>query len=286
MENKLDLSSAVGRRALLKNAAFSGAGLASLGLLASATKVSAAGTATQDTVAQIVTAALVAEDLATTFYYNGLVGPVIQDPSLAGSGGGISANGTPRVTNGNTGNVIYIQAALAEEYNHANFLRGLLGKSNPSTDPYTTFYFNPSTFSSIGTFLATLDALENAFIGAYLNAIREFSTLASEAAVNPNSSTYSAAELTYFAVVAASIMGVESEHRTLGRVISGMDPANNRNYEQYDGLTSVYNGAHSAVAALTPFLTPSNGKAYTLATALSNRAWVDYPVEGMPPAMI
>ena len=31
----------------------------------------------------IFTAALIAEDLATTFYYQGLVGEVLQDPRLA-----------------------------------------------------------------------------------------------------------------------------------------------------------------------------------------------------------
>src|SRR5262249_54954114 len=35
----------------------------------------------------IFTAALIAEDLATTFYYNGLIGGVIQDSKLAGAGG-------------------------------------------------------------------------------------------------------------------------------------------------------------------------------------------------------
>src|ERR1700761_9008529 len=41
----------------------------------------------KDTVKEIFTAALIAEDLATTFYYNGLIGAVIQDPNLAGPGG-------------------------------------------------------------------------------------------------------------------------------------------------------------------------------------------------------
>ncbi len=38
----------------------------------------------KDTPAEIFTAALIAEDMATTFYYNGLVGAVLQDPALAG----------------------------------------------------------------------------------------------------------------------------------------------------------------------------------------------------------
>ncbi len=273
-----------GRRAFLKGAGMSGLGAAALALTANPGKLFAQGS-TPDTVTQIVTAALIAEDLATTFYYNGLVGHVIEDPALAGSGGGIIPGGGLRITNGNAGNVRYIQAALSEEITHANLLRSLLKKSDPSTDPAQTFYFPSDTFYTIGTFLATLDALENAFIGAYLNAIREFSTLAAKANANP-AFKQDSQTLTYYAVVAASIMGVESEHRTLGRVIAGMDPANNRNYESYDGLTSVYNGPNSAVMALTPFITPSNGQAYTLADALANQASVSIPVSGGPPALI
>ena len=65
-----------------------------------------------DTPSQIFTAALVAEDLATTFYYNGLVGGVIQDPNLAGPGG--TAN-DPNPTDSNPGNVNYLQAALYQD---------------------------------------------------------------------------------------------------------------------------------------------------------------------------
>ena len=46
-----------------------------------------AAPATNDTAAQIFTAALIAEDLAVTAYFNALTGGVIQDPNLAGSGG-------------------------------------------------------------------------------------------------------------------------------------------------------------------------------------------------------
>jgi hypothetical protein len=44
--------------------------------------------------------------------------------------------------------------------------------------------------------------------------------------------------------------------------------ADNLNYEQTDGLKTVYKGASSAVAALTPFITPGTGKsAYSLSKA-------------------
>jgi len=79
-------------------------------------------------------------------------------------------------------------------------------------------------------------------------------------------------------------MGIESEHRVLGRVISNSNPANNLNYEQTEGLTAVYNGPHSAVAALTPFLSPSFGPGYSFAYALANQGSVSEPVSGAPPA--
>src|SRR3984957_6763280 len=75
-----------------------------------------------DTAQQIFTAALIAEDLATTFYYNGLVGAVIQDPALAGSGGTALNPGSA----GDADNVSYVRAALGQEFAHAGLLRTLL----------------------------------------------------------------------------------------------------------------------------------------------------------------
>lgn len=239
----------------------------------------------KDTVTEIATAALIAEDLATTFYYNGLVGAVIQDPNLAGPGG--SADNVS--SSGNLGNVNYIQAALTEEISHANLLRSLLGISMASSDPVQTFYFPSGSFDTIGPFLGLLDALENAFIGAYLNAIQEFATMAAVARERRHNhewydTRYSPEELDYLAKVSASIMGIECEHRVLGRVISNSNPANNRNYETNDGINAVYNGPNSAVVALTPFLTSSTGPGFSLRTALANQASVSLPVSGTPPA--
>ena len=239
----------------------------------------------KDTVAEIATAALIAEDLATTFYYNGLVGAVIQDPNLAGPGG--TADHVS--SGGNLGNVNYIQAALTEEISHANLLRSLLGISKASADPVQTFYFPAGSFDTIGPFLGLLDALENAFIGAYLNAIQEFATMAADCAPGRHKhewydTRYSPEELDYLAKVSAAIMGIECEHRVLGRVISNSNPANNRNYETTDGITAVYNGSSSAVVALTPFLTSSTGPGYSLQTALTNQGSVSIPVTGTPPA--
>lgn len=237
----------------------------------------------QDTVQEIFTAALIAEDLATTFYYNGLVGHVIQDPNLAGPGG----SATNVTASGNFGNVAYIRAALTEEIAHANLFRSLLGLRDSQSDPVQTFYFPEGTFETIGAFTGLLDALENAFIGAYLNAIQEFATKSAKRRMgydDGENARYSGEQLDYFAKVAASIMGIESEHRVLGRVISNSNPANNREYEQTDGINAVYHGANSAVAALTPFLTASTGPGFSLGVALSHQASVSEAVGGPPPA--
>lgn len=240
-----------------------------------------------DTAQEIFTAALIAEDLASTFYYNGLIGPVIMDPNLAGPGGSAN-NVTPA---GNAGNVQYFQAALSEEIAHANLLRSLIGGTSSSTDPVQTFYLPTGTFDTLGAFTGVLDALENAFIGAYLSATIEFAQMAVDAKGyghrqrDANGKLYKTTDLEYFAQVAASIMGVESEHRVLGRVVSNTNPANNLNYEQTDGLTSVYNGKKSAVVALTPFLAPGPGlTAYSLQTALGNAGTVSIATQGGPPA--
>ena len=239
----------------------------------------------QDTVKDIFTAALIAEDLATTFYYNALVGPVIQDVNLAGPGG----TATRVSSTGNFGNVAYIRAALTEEVVHANLFRSVLGLASAAADPAQTFYFPSGSFDTLAAFTALLNALENAFIGAYLNAIQEFGTRAAQGGYNGtytdlDGTRYLSQDLVYYAKISASILGVESEHRALGRVISNSNPANNRNYESTDGLNAVYSGPSSAVAALTPFLTASTGPAASFAYAYANYSTVSEPVQGTPPA--
>ncbi len=241
-----------------------------------------------DTPPEIFTAALIAEDLATTFYYNGLVGTAIQDPSLAGPGG----TATNVTSAGNAGNVNYIQAALSEEIAHANLLRSLLAGTSAADDPVQTFYLPTGSFDTAPAFLALLDTLEKAFIGAYLLAVKSFAYMGvllngnAVAGYTLSGSAYNSSQVEYYGEVAASILGVEAEHRVLGRVISNSNPANNYCYEQNDGLDAVYNGPTSAVAALTPFLAPGSGlTAYSLAAALKNQASVSLPCSGgLPPA--
>jgi hypothetical protein len=196
-------------------------------------------------------------------------------------------------------NVGYLQGALSEEIAHANLLRELTGGATAGKDPVQTFYFPIGTFDTLANFLPILLALENAFIGAYLTAVHEFSLMAAkvepyeheqkDAAGKP----YKRKDLAYFSQVAAAIMGVESEHRTLARalpaispgntVFAGIDvfPADNLNYEQTDGLKSVYQGANSAAVALTPFITPGTGKtAFSYATAITGSGSVAVPTTG------
>jgi hypothetical protein len=274
LPNSIPTSNLDRRRFFRKAGMFGfGAAVSALALKGTPARAQANTYQTQDTIGELFTAFLIAEDLATTFYYNGLVGGVIEDPNLAGPGGS-ALNVT---ASGNAGNVNYLQAALFQEIEHANLFRDLL-KGTPfggTGDPYTTFYFPAGTFATLTPFLAILNALENAFIGAYLNLVQELiykATAAQAGTLTGMDATYSAKEYQNFALVAGAILGVESEHRVLGRVLGNMHPANNYNYEKTDGLTSIYNGPNSAVVALTPFLSESSSfsESASLDAALAN----------------
>ena len=123
------------------------------------------------------------------------------------------------------------EAALQEEMSH--YLLEMSVTKKPS--PFTTFYYPPKTFTDTQTTLNVLVTLEDAFIAAYLVGVRNFST----------------ADLR---VTAARIMGIESDHRTLARVLGSdvtkrdggpiekitgaqgkaesVDPPNNNGYER------------------------------------------------------
>ncbi|MGC1686355.1 MAG: ferritin-like domain-containing protein [Candidatus Acidiferrales bacterium] len=143
----------------------------------------------------------------------------------------------------------YLIAARQEEMSHYLLEQSVTDKPSP----YTTFYYPPNMFADAQTTLNILVTLEDAFIAAYLVGVRNFST----------------PELR---VTAARIMGIESDHRTLARVvgpdvatqdggpintITGIQgvaesaaPPNNNGYER----TLCWNRISQAVAALTPFV--------------------------------
>ena len=267
------------RRSFLKNAAGASAAVAALGLVAPAKLFAADNHATPmspDTPAQIFTAALVAEDLASTFYYYALTGPVIQDINLAGPGG----TATKVTANGSASNVGYIRAALSEEIVHANLFRSLLGIGSATKDPYQSFYIPNGSFETLNAFISLLGALENAFIAAYMAAVQEFALLAAQGKpLTFAGQTYYPRDLAYYAKIAASILGVEAEHRALGRAIEpNLIPANEINFQQDNYVYTVYNGNSSAVKALTPFLAPGSGLTkYSLQDALNNASKVTLP---------
>jgi hypothetical protein len=288
LESQIDTISQarLDRRKFFRQAGYFGLGAAASGLALTSAPARAQSnpSQTKDTTAEILTAFLIAEGLASTFYYNGLVGAVVQDVNLAGPGGS-AINVTSQ---GNAGNVDYLRAALYQEVEHAQLFRTLLfpGKYNQTTlDPYQTFYFPAGTFDTLKSFLGILDALENAFIGAYITLVQEFAVKAALSATGKLTgpdAAYSTQEYEFFAKAAASIMGVECEHRVLGRVIGNENPANNCTYEQLDGLQSIYNGPHSAVVALTPFLTSTTGPGYSLQTAYSRAHLIAIQTAGGP----
>ncbi len=143
----------------------------------------------------------------------------------------------------------YLIAARQEEMSHYALEQSVTDQPSP----FTTFFYPPNMFSDAQTTLNVLVTLEDAFIAAYLVGVRNFST-------------------SDLRVTAARIMGIESDHRTLARVLAGdvaaqdggpieniigfagvseaADPPNNNGYER----TNCWNRIAQAVAALTPFV--------------------------------
>jgi Ferritin-like domain len=146
----------------------------------------------------------------------------------------------------------YLKAAREEEMSHYLLEEGVTKKPSP----FKAFYYPSKMFADAQTTLNTLVTLEDAFIAAYLVGVRDFS--------NAN-----------LRVTAARIMGIESDHRTLARVVApgvsatdggpiesvtgiqgkpeSVDPPNNNGYERTLSWTSI----DKALAALTPFASKS-----------------------------
>jgi hypothetical protein len=213
-ETLKQLQQAMNRRRFLTGLGAAGAvaGTVAITGCGSSSMASAQATSTTDTAQQIFTAALIAEDLAITMYYNALVGGVIQDPNLAGTGG----SATNVTANGSLANVGYLRGALAEEISHANLLRAQLNLSASTADPVQTFYFPSGTFDNLTNFFPIIIALETAFIAAYMTAVEEFSLMLgnvspySSTQMNTSGTAYTPAQLAAFAKISAAILGVEA----------------------------------------------------------------------------
>jgi Ferritin-like domain len=150
----------------------------------------------------------------------------------------------------------YLRGARQEEMSHYLLEQSVTGQPTP----FTSFFYPKGMFEDTQTTLNILVTLEDAFIAAYLVGVRNFST-------------------SDLRVTAARIMGIESDHRTLARVIGGdvaaqdggpikkitglqgvaesIAPPNNNGYERTQCWTSI----DQAVAALTPFVDITAAKA-------------------------
>lgn len=230
------------RRSLLKGAAVGAAGIAVAGaagafLLPKGNAAHASGNSEgpEDSIVSILSIAATAEELAVTFYTNG-----INNAKKLGISGA---------------NLDYLVAALVEEQVHRDFLVAAGGKALTDTFSFPKGY---ETFEDQDTFIATLQQLEEAFIAAYLAAISEFAQ-------------YGQPRLSQ---IAAQIMGVEAEHRALGRSISPKFPfANNFAFEPAL-VESVGDAAEYLTSA--GYLSPTSGNSYSYAPVSTDNEHVVY----------
>ena len=243
----------VSRRSLLRLVGLTAAVTTASAVLAGCGGGSSSGSSSGSTGDQdILNAAATAEGLASTMYANIISSPLYTS-GLAG----------------NAADQAYLVAAFEQEVLHYNLLLSVGAKPLA-----TTFYFPTGMFgssSTYGTTINTLVTLEDAFIAAYLIGISSFSAVGNK-------------------VLAGQILGVESEHRTLARVIANdlslgattglsgsaesvvpsSHASNNIAYERRFGLTQI----GQVVSALTPFVTAPAGTstfgstAYPLITTL------------------
>ena len=168
----------------------------------------------------------------------------------------------------------YLVGARQEEMSH--YL--LEQQATDEFTPYTNFYYPVNMFADAQVTLNTLVTLEDAFIAAYLVGVRDFTTVP-------------------LRMTAARIMGIESDHRTLARVVGGdvspkdggpitmitgaqgvpesIAPPNNNGYER----TLCWTKIDQAVAALLPFVDA------TAASAAGFNTSKTYPFEPFNPTL-
>ncbi|HEY4380873.1 MAG TPA: ferritin-like domain-containing protein [Acidobacteriaceae bacterium] len=158
----------------------------------------------------------------------------------------------------------YLIAARQEEMSHYLLEQSVTGEATP----FTQFFYPNNMFTDAQTTLNVLVTLEDAFIAAYLVGVRNFSS-------------------DNLRVTSARIMGIESDHRTLARVLGpnvtsafggpienitgakgipeSVDPPNNNGYERTLSWTSI----DQAVHALLPFADFASAKAAGFNTSQS-----------------
>lgn len=165
-----------------------------------------------DNVQTMVNLAATAETLACIMYYTGLTAGLITFDTI---------------------DVVYIKAALDAELQHLEFLN-----ANGGNTLSEEFYFPQNTFTDLATFVSVAEALETAFVGAYLAATRRAAEIGSS----------------LLATTAAQIAAVEAQHLALIRLTGDLFPPNNISL----GRTPFYN-VSNAVPALRPFIEGGEG---------------------------
>ena len=194
-----ELFGAVTRRSMLGRGATGGLALGTAGLLSGLVAEAASARGLKKgplpepneltRPVEIFRIATIAEQLAVTFYSNG-----VANASKLGL---------------DDFDLKIIKAAGIEEQIHQKFFRSVIalltGRKAPRTVGPTTFGFPfPNTFTDLRTFIATQQVLEGVFDSAFLAAIRELSRQGQHRA----------------AQIAGQVAAIESEHRALGRGIA------------------------------------------------------------------
>lgn len=213
------------RRMFLKGAAVTGAATLGAGLFAipSASAQTPGEAAATAKIVEILSIAATAEQLAVTFYTNGLM--------------------NQRRLELERDERDQLKAALIEEEIHRRFF--IANGGVPLADTFS-FPNGAATFRRQKLFIDTLELLEGVFDSAFLAAVHEFAELA-----DPRGPR--------LAQIAAQIACIESEHRALGRDIGGRDPADNWAFAPV--LLARVADAPAAVAA-AGFLSPVAGNTY------------------------
>ncbi len=197
------------RRRFLGGAVLAGAALLPAAAQARSSRAAVPALDCSESVQEVLSILITAEQVAITLYYTGLTTrAIVSHPYLAGS----SADPNHVASNGNPLNVACFQAALDQERTHAALLAQQGG-----TPKYNQFYYPALTFQNLGytrtvdTFLWVLDHVETALIGAYLAAVNRFALLGNGD----------------LAVLCSRMLGPECQHRAIGRVVAQDRPANN-----------------------------------------------------------
>ncbi len=195
------------RRDLLKTGAVASASLVSFSSLFGIRSVLGQSESEGDDVETILHLAATAETLACTMYYAVLTTGEIPFTEV---------------------DVFYLTGALDAELQHLEFLN-----ANGGAALTEEFYFPENMFTDAEVFVPVAEALETAFVAAYLAATRRAAELGDP----------------LLATTAAQVATIEAQHLALVRVMGELQPANNISL----GRALIFN-VSDAVPLLQPFI--------------------------------